>query len=193
LKSCISLDLQRISYQHFHPRARMRVGVRKFRGQSYRSYFGRGLAAPSSMRSKTRPPHSPDRRSAVSNASNSGQTHNDSRLNPSARIFRLCASNRSEFVDATNTSIVVERTLKYTFPNAGQGAADFRVHERIGRKVVEPVERWNRELKHLISLQFFGSTTVPPYKNIWWHSMLLAALVPHHKRTVEPWWNRITL
>lgn len=81
-------------------RTRRRMWVRKFRGGSHRSYFGRGLAAPSSLRSRTRPPHSPGRLSAVSIAANSGQTHSDSRLNPSPRILRLCFSNRSEFFDA---------------------------------------------------------------------------------------------
>jgi len=106
-------------------RARMRVGVRKFGGESYGSYCGRGLAAPSRMRSNTRPPHSPGRLSAVSIASNSGQTHNDRRLNPFARIFRLYVSSRSEFVDAINISSVVTYAPQIYATSRGSETLDF--------------------------------------------------------------------
>jgi len=79
------------------------------------------------MRSSTRPPHSPGRLSAVSIAANSGQTQNDSRLNPFARIFRLYVSSRSEFVAAINISSVVKYVPQKYATIRGPEAVAFQV------------------------------------------------------------------
>lgn len=35
----------------------------------------------------------------------------------------------------------------------------------ISKNLVEPVERWNWMTKHMILLEFFGSTKEPPHRN----------------------------